>query len=164
MSSIASSFLSDLEHEFASTRRMLERVPEAHLEFKPHEKSWPLKSMAKHVATIPGLGYAVLTTDTLAFDGPMPRYETKTAADYVRVWDELAQQFRDALAKTTDDQLKQSWSATYGGKPVFQMTRIAMLRSMVLNHMIHHRAQLSMYYRLVDVPLPPMYGPSADER
>jgi uncharacterized damage-inducible protein DinB len=164
MSSIASSFLSDLEHEFASTRRMLERVPEAHLEFKPHEKSWPLKSMAKHVATIPALGYWVLTTDTLAFDGPMPKYETKTAADYVKVWDDVSQQFRDALAKATDEQLQQMWSATYGGNTIMQMPRIAMLRSMVLNHMIHHRAQLSMYYRLVDVPLPPLYGPSADER
>ncbi len=94
----------------------------------------------------------------------MPKYETKTAADYVKVWDDVSQQFRDALAKATDEQLQQMWSATYGGNTIMQMPRIAMLRSMVLNHMIHHRAQLSMYYRLVDVPLPPLYGPSADER
>jgi uncharacterized damage-inducible protein DinB len=164
MPSLADSHLSDLEHEFESTRRMLERVPEAHLEFKPHEKSWPLRKMAKHVATLPSLGILALTTDGIALDGPMPTFEIRTAADYVKVWDELSGKFREALAQSTDDQLQQVWTATFGGHPVLQMPRIAMLRNTVLNHLIHHRAQLSMYYRLVDVPLPPLYGPSADER
>jgi uncharacterized damage-inducible protein DinB len=164
MPSLADSHLSDLEHEFASTRRMLERVPEAHLEFKPHEKSWPLRKMAKHVATLPSLGILALTTDRIAFEDPMPTFETRTAADYLKVWDSLSAQFREALAQSTDDHLQQVWTSTFGGHIVLQMPRIAMLRHAVLNHLIHHRAQLSMYYRLVDVPLPPLYGPSADER
>jgi len=164
MSSLADSHLSDLDQEFASTRRMLERVPESHLEFKPHEKSWPLRKMAKHVATLPSLGFLALTTESVALDGPMPTFEIRTATDYLKVWDQVAGKFREALAKATDEELLQVWTATFAGHPVLQMPRIAVLRHTLLNHLIHHRAQLSMYYRLVDVPLPALYGPSADER
>lgn len=165
MSTLASVALADLEHEFAATRRMFERLPESQLAFTPHPKSWPLGHLAIHLLDPPLWGEVTCTTTTLAFDEPMPaKVSPTTAAEFLAIWDERVVQFTRTLAGMSDEALRVTWQATAGGKVVMSMPRITVLRTMVINHMIHHRAQLTMYYRLLDVPVPGLYGPSADER
>lgn len=165
MSTLVQTVLMDLDQEFASTRRMLERLPVDRLDFSPHAKSWPLGKLAIHLLD-PGLwGTVTCTTTELAFDGPMPAKVTPaTVEDFLAIHDERVAQFKAVLAPLSDADLQVTWQATMGGRPVMSMPRIAVLRSVVLNHMIHHRAQMSIYYRLLDVPLPGLYGPSADEQ
>ncbi len=165
MSALLHTALMDLDHEFASTRRMLERLPDDRLDFTPHAKSWALGKLATHLLDPPLWAQVTCQTTELNFDTPMPPKEVPTTtADFVRVWDERVAECKAALATMTDADLQVTWKALAGGHVVMSMPRIAVLRSMVLNHMIHHRAQLSMYYRLLDVPMPGMYGPSADEK
>lgn len=157
--------LMDLDHEFASTRRMLERLPDDRLDFTPHPKSWELGKLATHLLDPPLWAQVTCETTELDFDTPMPPKDTPTTtADFVRIWDERVAACKATLAGMSDEALQVMWQATAGGHVVMRMPRIAVLRSMVINHMIHHRAQLSMYYRLLDVPMPGLYGPSADEK
>ncbi len=157
--------LMDLDHEFASTRRMLERLPDHRLDFTPHPKSWELGKLATHLLDPPLWAQVTCETTELNFDTPMPPKEMPTkTADFVRIWDERVAACKATLAGMSDEALQVTWQATAGGHVVMSMPRIAVLRSMVINHMIHHRAQLSIYYRLLDVPMPGMYGPSADEQ
>lgn len=157
--------LMDLDQEFANTRRMLERLPDDRLDFTPHPKSWALGKLATHLLDPPYWAQVTCETTVLDFDVPMPPKDTPTQrSDFVRIWDERVAACKAALAGMTDEDLQATWQATAGGHVVMSMPRIAVLRSMVINHMIHHRAQLSMYYRLLDVPMPGMYGPSADEK
>lgn len=165
MSSMAELALMDLAPEFASTRRMFERLPIDQRDFTPHAKSWPLGKLAIHLLDPPLWGTVTCTTTELAFDAPAPgKVDPQSVAEFLEIWDARVAAFSDVLATMTDETLQQTWQATAGGHVVMSMPRIAVLRSMVLNHMIHHRAQLTMYYRLLDVPVPGLYGPSADER
>jgi uncharacterized damage-inducible protein DinB len=165
MSMLATTVLADLDHEMASTRTMLQRIPAAHLDFTPHEKSWTLRKLATHLTDFPLWGQVTVQTTTLDFAAPQPPKPTlDTAEAFVALWDERLAGFKAALAAASDADLQVTWTATVGEQVVMSMPRIAVLRGMVLNHMIHHRAQLSIYYRLLDVPLPGLYGPSADER
>jgi uncharacterized damage-inducible protein DinB len=165
MSTLLRTALMDLDQEFASTRRMLERLPEDRLDFAPHPKSWALGKLATHLLDPPLWAQVTCETTELNFDTPMPPKEIPSkTADFVRLWDERVAACKATLARMTDDDLQVTWQATAGGRVVMSMPRIAVLRTMVVNHMIHHRAQISMYLRLVDVPLPGMYGPSADEK
>ncbi|WP_053333639.1 DinB family protein [Gemmatimonas phototrophica] len=165
MSKLSQTVLMDLDQEFAGTRRMFERLPVDKLDFTPHAKSWPLGKLAIHLLD-PGLwGTVTCTTTELAFDGPMPaKVDPKTIDDFLAIHDERVAQFKSVLATMSDADLQVTWQATMGGHPVMSMPRIAVLRSVVLNHMIHHRAQMTMYYRLLEVPVPGLFGPSADEQ
>jgi CTP:molybdopterin cytidylyltransferase MocA/uncharacterized damage-inducible protein DinB len=164
MSTLSTMVLADLDAEFANTRRMLERIPADRLDFAPHEKSWSLGKLANHVCDFPLWGTITLTSTGLNFDEPMPPSPVPTQPEeFLARWDERVTAFTGLLAKATDDDLHVIWTATAGGHPVISMSRIAVLRGMVMNHMIHHRAQLSVYYRLTGVPVPGLYGPSADE-
>lgn len=164
MSTLVKTVLADLEAEFANTRRMLERIPSDQLDFKPHEKSWTLGQLANHVTDFPYWGEFTLASTGLNFDEPWPaKAQPANREQFLTQWDERVAAFLPLLAKATDEDLQATWTATAGGHPVIQMSRIAVLRGMVLNHMIHHRAQLSIYFRLTGVPLPGLYGPSADE-
>jgi uncharacterized damage-inducible protein DinB len=165
MSTLAQTVLMDLDQEFAGTRRMFERLPVDRLDFTPHPKSWPLGKLAIHLLD-PGLwGTVTCTTTTLAFDGPMPdKVDPTTVEAFLAIHDERVAQLKRVLATMSDDDLQVTWQATMGGQPVMSMPRIAVLRSVVLNHMIHHRAQMTMYFRLLDVSVPGLFGPSADER
>ncbi len=157
--------LMDLTAEFAGTRRMLEQLPVERRDFTPHAKSWPLGQLANHLLDPPLWGIVTCTTTELAFDAPMPaKADPQSVEEFLAVWDARVAEFSNVLAAMTDDSLQETWQATAGGHVVMSMPRIAVLRTMVLNHMIHHRAQLTMYYRLLDVPVPGLYGPSADER
>jgi uncharacterized damage-inducible protein DinB len=164
MSMMAKTVLADLDHEMASTRTMLARIPAAHLDFTPHEKSWTLRKLATHLTDFPLWGQVTLQSTTLDFAAPQPPKPTlDTAEAFVALWDERMTGFKAALDAASDADLQVNWQATVGEQVVMSMPRIAVLRGMVLNHMIHHRAQLSIYYRLLNVPLPGLYGPSADE-
>ena len=157
--------LADLAHELASTRRMLERLPDDRLDWRPHAKSFTLGQLADHLTDMPFYGTTTLTTATLDFAAMPPRPPHPATRDgFLAQWDARVAAFEQELAAATEPQLGAQWTATMGTHVVMAMPRLAMLRGMVVNHMIHHRAQLTMYYRLLDVPMPGMYGPSADEK
>ena len=164
--SLVHTALADLEHEMANTRAMLERVPEAHLDFTPHEKSWSLQKLANHLTDFGMWGEMTITTTELDFAQPQPpRPATPTtAAGFVAQFDAGLESFRKALAAVTDEQLMETWTMRSGAHVIMAMPRLGVLRGMVISHMIHHRAQLTIYYRLLDVPVPGLYGPSADEQ
>lgn len=165
MSHLLQTVLGDLDHEFANTRRILERLPEAQLDFTPHEKSFTLGKLARHLCDFPW--WAIVTVDTteLNFDNPFPPQETPTTkAGFLALWDAEVAKCKARLDSVTDEELGVTWSAKAGGQVVMAMPRIAVLRGVVVNHMIHHRGQLTVYLRLLGVPVPGLYGPSADER
>ena len=161
---ISEAILAELKHEAATTRKMLERAPEDKFDWKPHEKSMTLGRLAGHVAELPGMISAVLMQDELDFAtrayGP---FVPKTTSELLDTLDTKVAQALELLADQSDDNLKKSWRLRSGDKIFFELPRAAVLRSMALNHMIHHRGQLSVYLRLLDVPLPSVYGPTADE-
>lgn len=164
-SSLLRTAFGDLAHEFAQTRRMLERLPDAQLAFTPHPKSWALGKLARHLCDFPGWGVVTLQTTELDFDAPRPAAEIPTTtAGFLALWDREMAALQGVLASVTDADLGVEWRAVAGGHVVMRGTRTAILRGMVMSHMIHHRAQLSIYYRLLDVPVPGLYGPSADEK
>lgn len=157
--------LGDLEPELAATRRVLERVPADRYAWKPHEKSMSLGGLARHLAELPVLGVAVLDDD--AFDlAATPSYDRvpESAEALLRMFDDHAAALRDAFARTDEARLTALWTVRYGGHDVARMPRAAALRNLYLSHTIHHRAQLGVYLRLLDVPLPFIYGPTADEK
>jgi uncharacterized damage-inducible protein DinB len=164
---INQSLLGEFDHEMASTRKSLERVPDGKFDWKPHTKSMTMGALATHIASIPHWGK--LTLDTPSFDVNPPggqqvrQPELKSKAEVLFFFDKSVPEARAAIANATDQSLMSPWSLLNGGKAVFTMPRVGVLRSMIMNHMIHHRAQLGVYLRLNDVPVPSIYGPSADE-
>lgn len=156
------------DHETSLTRRVLERVPDAAVEFRPHPRSWTLGELALHCANIPLWAALAVERDELdlappggpAF--PPPRFESAPAT--LRHLDASVERARRALAGTSDDHLAQTWTLRHGGHVLFALPRRQVLRSAVLDHGIHHRGQLTVYLRMCDVALPALYGPSADER
>ena len=156
--------LGDLNHELGTTRKLLERVPEAHLDWKPHQKSMTLGGLALHVATIPYWLIRVLTADSfdIATIGRNP--PPTTVKEILDAFEERVSAMRQALDAADDSALTQPWQLRRGEQVLQTMPRVAVIRAMGINHMVHHRAQLSVYLRLLDVPLPPMYGPTADEQ
>lgn len=164
--SISQSLTAELDQEFAGTRKTLERAPDGKFAFKPHEKSPTLGWLASHVARLAEWGTMTCTTDFLDLGAPEHQKrapELTSAQELVEAFDKNAAAFRAALAETTDERLMQPWTLRMGEKVIFTLPRIAVLRGMVLNHLIHHRAQLTVYLRMNDVPVPALYGPSADE-
>jgi uncharacterized damage-inducible protein DinB len=166
--SIAQSLLPEFDHEAAVTRTVLERVPEGQAAWRPHAKSMTLGELAMHVASIPTWG--VLTLRERSFDLSPPGEPPYTppvwqsVGQMLAVFDENIGKARAALAAVTDLELAQPWTLKKGGDKVFTAPRGSVLRSFVLNHSVHHRAQLGLYLRMLDVPVPAMYGPTADTR
>jgi uncharacterized damage-inducible protein DinB len=165
--SIAQSLLPELDQEMAGTRKTLERIPADKFGFRPHEKSFTMISLATHIANM--LGWGTTTLKETSFDvapvggAPYKEEPAKSVAELLEKFDKGAAEFRAALSEASDDQMMQNWALLSGGNELFKMPRIAVLRGMILNHIIHHRAQLTVYLRMNDVPVPPLYGPSADE-
>jgi uncharacterized damage-inducible protein DinB len=159
--------LGEFDHEMASARKTLERVPDDKFDWKPHAKSMSMGGLTAHIAMIPS--WAKMTMETQQFDvnppggQPVAQPQLKTRAEALAFFDKGVPEARAAIAAATDDAMMQPWSLLNGGKPVFAMPRVAVLRSMIMNHMIHHRAQLGVYLRMNDLPVPAIYGPSADE-
>jgi uncharacterized damage-inducible protein DinB len=163
---IRDALLPEYDHEMATTRRLLDRVPEPHFAWKPHERSMTLGQLASHLANIPFWAGPILAAES--FDlADMPE-DTRPRAPVSR--EALVQEFdgkvaatRRLIADATDAEMLARWTLNRSGVEMFSMPRIAALRSFVMNHSIHHRGQLSVFLRLQDVPLPPIYGPTADE-
>lgn len=163
---IAESLLPEFDHETATTRTLLERVPEQRAGWKPHVKSMSLGELAMHIATIPS--WSPVTLKETEFDTNPPRGRTYTpprfesTAHLLKTYDEGVKAARAMLAATSDGEFMVSWTLKSGGKSMFSLPRAGVFRSFILNHAVHHRGQLSVYLRLCDVPLPSIYGPTAD--
>jgi uncharacterized damage-inducible protein DinB len=164
---LSESLLPEFDQEMANTRKTLERVPEDKFGWKPHEKSMAMGGLATHLSNIPT--WAVYTIDQdsldLAPEGkPLPPAElAKSQAELLALFDANAAKARAAIAGASDADLFQPWTLMSNGNTILAMPKIAVLRSFVMNHLIHHRAQLGVYLRLNDIPVPSIYGPSADE-
>lgn len=154
--------IQEFDREMANTRKVLERVPEEKWEWRPHAKSGTVGWLAGHVATLPGFGTAIIRTPGLEVVGArFPRVEKH--ATLIDTFLRAVEDTRKALGEVTDDQLRQTWTLTNNGQPIFTLPRYHALRAMCFNHVVHHRAQLTVYFRLLDIPVPGLYGPSADE-
>ncbi|HEY5617490.1 MAG TPA: DinB family protein [Vicinamibacterales bacterium] len=160
---IVDALLPEFDHEMTRTRKVLERVPEERFDWKPHQKSFSLGALAMHVATLPTWGTETLTRSEIDVGNNPAPAATPSKSDLLAAFDRNVAQARAALAGRTDAELTAMWSLKRNGKVVFSMPKTTVLRSLVLSHLIHHRAQLTVYLRLLDVPVPAMYGPSADE-
>jgi uncharacterized damage-inducible protein DinB len=160
---IRDGLLAEFDHEMATTRKLLERVPEDRLSWKPHAKSMSLGGLATHLANIPHWGRTILNESFFDLAASPPHLQEKTSrADILAAFDDTAKQTRAALDKS-DAELMAPWSLKRGGHEMFSMPRMAAFRTFTLYHIVHHRGQLSVYLRLNDVPVPAIYGPSADE-
>ena len=162
--SIAQSLLPEFDHEFATLRKTLERVPDGKMDFTPHARSMPMGKLSGHLSELPGWVNATIEQDELDFAKmDYKPYVPATAAEVVAALDTALAKARPVLAAASDADMMKPWTLRQGDKVFFTMPKVAVLRSFVMNHMIHHRAQLGVYLRLNDVPVPGSYGPSADE-
>jgi uncharacterized damage-inducible protein DinB len=156
--------LAELKHESASTRKMLERVPAGKLLWRPHEKSYTLGKLAIHVATLPGWIEKIINKDE--FDFAKHQYiqpPAESTEQIVKTFDDAVAANIPILESATDDILNEKWTFRRGDTIIVALPRKVALRNVAFNHLIHHRGQLSVYLRLLDIPVPGMYGPSADE-
>jgi uncharacterized damage-inducible protein DinB len=164
---IKESILPEFDHEMKTTRKLLERVPEQSAGWKPHAKSMSLGQLGIHLSQLPLWGSMTMKETELDLSPPggpgykAPDFESTGAL--LAAFDENVRQAREAIAAASDPDFMVPWTLKNGGRTIFTMPRVACLRSFVINHVIHHRGQLSVYLRLNDVPVPSIYGPSADE-
>jgi uncharacterized damage-inducible protein DinB len=165
---IKDALLPEFDHEMANTRKTLERVPDDKLGYKPHPKSFPMGSLATHIANMVGWTTEIIAKDELDIQPPgAPPYKeepVKSTQELLAKFDKAAAAARAAIAGASDEHLMKPWALLMTGQTMFSMPRIAVLRGFVMNHSIHHRAQLCVYLRLNDIPVPAIYGPSADEQ
>jgi uncharacterized damage-inducible protein DinB len=161
---ISEVFLPEFDQEMANARKILECVPEEKFTWKPHEKSFTIGRLASHIAEMPLWILATINQDTFVLDPGTKPFNAGTKEELMTAMDSGVSSARDAIAGATDEHLAKVWTFIYGGQTVFAMPRAAVLRGMVMNHMIHHRGQMSVYLRLLDIPVPGMYGPSADQK
>jgi uncharacterized damage-inducible protein DinB len=160
---IKDALLTDYDHEMGTTRRLLERVPDDRLGWKPHPKSMTLGALAIHLSRIPKWAGTILNEPEFDLVGPPPPVpDPASRAEILATFDDVRKQTRAWMDKT-DAEYQAPWTLKRGGQQVFSVPRVAAFRSFVLHHIIHHRGQLSLYLRLNDVPVPAIYGPSADE-
>ncbi|GAC1651713.1 MAG: hypothetical protein NVS4B3_12830 [Gemmatimonadaceae bacterium] len=158
-------YFDDLEGEFDATRRLLARFPDAHADWRPHEKSTPLAHLAAHVAQLPSFASVILTTDELDFaTHPYSATTARTATALLALHDRTTAEAREALTAMTPERLDAQWTLRAGNQIFLRDRRGKLLRQNLVGHVAHHRGQLSVYYRLLGVPVPGMYGPSADDK
>lgn len=155
--------LAELEQESHATRRVLDRVPDAHLAWRPHPKSFSLGQLALHVATIPGMVAQLLAVDTVPEPPAFVQASAATSAELLPALEASLSQARRVLEGFDDAAMGRTWRLLSGGRELMSAPRGALLRAIMLNHWYHHRGQLLVYLRLHDVPLPSVYGPTADE-
>lgn len=155
--------LMEFTHEAGITRRLLERVPDEQLGWKPHEKSMSMGRLASHIAEIPTFVAAILGQDELILPGSYTPLNAGSTAEILEAFDKNVAMATEMMQGQSNERLMQPWRLKKGEHVVFEMPRIGVIRGLVLNHSVHHRGQLSVYVRMHDVPLPSIYGPSADE-
>ena len=161
---ISDFLLPELDVEMKNTRKTLERVPADKPDFAPHPKSMPLGKLAPHVAQLAGFGLTILTTPELDFaKSSIKQLPFESIPQLLQAFDEGAVKVRAALQATPDKAWTEQWKLSFKGKPIFEGQRFLAYREMFLNHLVHHRAQLGVYLRLNDKPVPGIYGPSADD-
>ena len=159
---IAQALLAELEQESQTTRRVLERVPQAHLTWKPHRKSMSLGQLALHIAIVPGNVAELVARDSV--EAPQFTHpEASTSGELIPALEASLAKAKQHLGRLDDAAMGATWRMTRDGREVLAMPRVAFARSIMLNHWYHHRGQLSVYLRELDVPLPSIYGPTADE-
>ncbi len=161
---IATSLIGEIQHEAATTRKLFERIPVEKRDFSPHAKSWPLHKLATHVAQLGGWTAVTCETDELDFAKPFPQPSWNTREELLTLHDDMTANAIKALGNTSDADFMKPWTLRNAEQVYFTMPKIQVIRSMCMNHVYHHRGQLSIYLRLCDVPLPNMYGPTADEQ
>jgi len=163
---MSESLLPEFDNEMASTRKTLERVPHDNPDWKPHEKSTAIGGLATHLSNIPTWAVYAINQDSLDLapgGKPLPHAELLTSQDALLAADANVAKARGAIAGASDAEFFKPWSLMTNGNTLLTMPKIAVLRTFVMNHLIHHRAQLGVYLRLNDIPVPSIYGPSADE-
>jgi uncharacterized damage-inducible protein DinB len=156
--------LPEFDEEMKNTRKMLECVPDGNFDYKPHPKSMTLGRLATHVAEVPS--WTAFTLDQEVLDLPADYKPTIAAsrAELLGIFDKGAVEARAKIAAASDEDWAKIWTLNFAGQPIFSMPRSAVMRSTIMNHLIHHRAQLGVYLRLNEVAIPGMYGPSADDQ
>ncbi|MGI4853501.1 MAG: DinB family protein [Janthinobacterium lividum] len=161
---IAEILLLDFDSEAISTRRVLERVPADKADWKPHDKSFTLGALASHVATLASFGNMILSTDELDLGTTkFPTHPFTTAEEAVEVAAGYAAEIRTELAAMSDEDLQKTWTLRFGDHTIAAIPRMLAYRTMFFNHLIHHRAQITVYLRELDIAVPGIYGPSTDE-
>jgi len=161
--SFSQSILPEFDQEMKNTRKILECMPDAKLDYQPHPKSMTMARLATHVAELPGWASTTVDVDVLEMQpGYKPRI-AQSRAELLEIFDKAVSEARPKIEATSDEKWQQLWTFKFAGNTVLSMPRAAVLRSVVMNHLIHHRAQLGVFLRLNDVAIPGMYGPSADE-
>ena len=161
---ISQMLLGEFDQEMANTRKMLAQFPEGKNDYAPHPKSMPLGRLAGHVVDLPSWLTMTMTTEVLNVEpGQYQPFIPNSRQELLEQFDRNVSAAREQLVAATDDAWGKTWSLTFSGKPMMSMPRVAVVRSIVMNHMIHHRAQLGVYLRLNEIAVPGMYGPSADE-
>lgn len=162
---IGAALIPEFDYEMANTRKALERVPEDKFGWKPHPKSGTMIWLAGHVANIPSWVPFIFSSDSFDVEGGVtPPPAPKTRKEILDFFDENVNKARALLQSATDDEWAKIWSLKAGARTIFAQPRVGVVRGMVMNHLIHHRAQLTVYLRLNDVPVPALYGPSGDEQ
>lgn len=159
--------LPEFDTEIATTRKVIERVPDDRIEWRPHAKSFPMGHLAQLVAMIPGWTFHVMTKrefDIAPREGPTAVYRFLPVEQLLLLFDKNVAEARPLIEKASDAALQESWTLRAAGREVNTMPRYMAYRSLLLNHLVHHRAQLGVYLRLTEQPVPQMYGPTADER
>ena len=162
--SIKVAIIAEIKQETANTRRLLERIEDRHLSYKPHEKSMDLGALAAHIVELHNWVAFVMEKDQLDFHTDYVPFKPATAAELLTVLDEKLEANIDAVNALADNKWNTIWSLKAGDHVIAAMPRAAVLRFIVQNHLIHHRGQLSVYFRMNDIPVPGIYGPSADEK
>jgi len=160
---VRESLLPEFDHETTMTRVVLERLPEGAFEWRPHPKSYTLGGLATHLAQIPHWGTSILTKDFYDLASSTTREPLTSLKAVLETFDGHVREVRSALVELTDGQLLQPWALRRAEKIILSMPRVSALRGFVVRHLVHHRGQMTVYLRLNGVPLPPLYGPTADE-
>ena len=155
--------LPEFDQEMSNTRKLLNCLPENISDYKPHAKSMPLNRLAGHVAELPSWIVSTIDLDVLDLQPGMQPYMPKTKKEVLENFDKNVAAARPKILSASDEHLAKTWTLRFAGKEVLSMPRTAILRGVILNHLIHHRAQLGVYLRLNNIPVPSVYGPSADE-
>lgn len=164
---ISESILPEFDHEMGTTRKVLANLDDGKLGWKPHDKSMSMGDLATHLINIPGWAGITLNADSFDLNpagGEAYREPAITSKDQaLELFDKKVAEARAAIAGASDEVMMQPWSLLSGGETIFTMPKVVVLRSFVLNHNVHHRGQMSVYLRLNDIPVPSIYGPSADD-
>jgi uncharacterized damage-inducible protein DinB len=156
--------LPEFDQEMQNTRKILECVPDNQLDYQPHPKSMSMARLATHIAELPGWSTMTLDRDLLEMDSNYKPVIAGSRAELLSIFDKNASEARTKIAAATDADWQKTWTFKWNGQVVLSMPRAAVMRGVVMNHLIHHRGQLSVFLRMVDVAIPGMYGPSADDK